>query len=230
MRPEGDDVLQDELVVGGRPGTDRCCTAQPQATELTVGPVHHGAVMAWIMSQRIQAAPGQRHVRIIRRQPSHTQADPPARHELIDPPQIPAALVAGIIGRYSPTGGEAARLAAPEQFALELEVVPGRIDVRGPCPYRIGDPQMAVPDKTIRGTLVTRFAVTRLGGQVGEPDLPATAIAPVTTDMSEGRAGTDTVVASSPRRINGPRSTDRLRCSTIWSVGATQHNSTPSSL
>src|SRR6266480_6132353 len=151
VRAEAHDVLEKELVVGLVEPRVVPRELQPDAAELARVPVHHYCVALRAVAaedreiRRAQRARvNQPDVRGARIKPVIAVADPPLRQELVDPLQIPSRLAAGeAIGQRAGCGveREIAVLVASEVFALQLEVVVGRVAVRRPLEHAVEHPE-----------------------------------------------------------------------------------------
>src|SRR5467141_4715227 len=200
VRAQAHDVLEKELVVGLVEPRVIARELQPDAAELARVPVDHRRVALWpvaLQDREIRRAQRtgihQPDIRRARIKPVIAVADAPLRQELVHALQIPSRLPAGeAIGQRRARGveREIAVLVAPEVFALQLEVVVGRVAVRRPLQNAVDHPEPAfareaVGDRGARGIDISVCPVLRRSPQVRKTGLPGDALPEVSSEMRE---------------------------------------------
>src|SRR5215467_15036465 len=151
VRAEGEDVLDEELVIGEVGLESRLLILNSEAAELGRRPVEHdrralrmeravrekGVVCSVIDAARIE--------------PVISRPDPPLRDELPYALNVETVLVGAVAARLRQAQravrvvGKVAVLATPEVLALELEVRIERVAVGRPLPHEIGDRELRAP-------------------------------------------------------------------------------------
>src|SRR5882762_9651645 len=200
MRAEAHDVLEKELVVGLVEPRVVARELQPDAAELARIPVHHHRVALRVVAaedREIRRAQRtgihQPDIGRARIKPVVAVAEAPLRQELVHALQIPSRLAA-----VEPIGQRRARgvereitvLVASEVFALQLEVVVGRVAVRRPLQNAIEHPEpafagKAVGDRGAGGIDIIVGPVLRRSPQVRKTGLPGDALPEVSSEMRE---------------------------------------------
>src|SRR5215471_8883542 len=212
MRAEGQDVLDEELVIGEVGLESRLLVLNSEAAELGRRPVEHdrralrmkravreeGVVCSVIDAARIE--------------PVISRPDPPLGEELPNALNVEAVLVGAIAAclRQAQSAvrvvGKVAVLSAPEVLALELEVRIERIAVGRPLPHEISDrelrPSREGEISDIAGEVRLReVAVGCSGLQIRKPRAPAVAGADVAASVRVDVPVADPVlVAIVPRK------------------------------
>src|SRR6267143_845001 len=194
VRAQAHDVLEKELVVGLVEPRVVARELQPDAAELARVPVDHRRVALRVVAtedreiRRAQRAgihqPDARRARI---KPVVAVAEAPLRQELVHALQIPSRLAAvEPIGQRRARGveRETAVLVAPEVFALQLEVVVGRVAVRRPLENAVEHPESALAGKAV-GDDILVCPVLRRSPQVRKAGLPGDALAEVSSHVGE---------------------------------------------
>src|SRR6185503_5471303 len=174
MRAQAQDVLHEELVVGGIGHRLAARELQAHAAELRRAPIHHRGPLAG--TEGI----GRAGIEVV---VAHAHA--PQRDRLVDGLEVPAALRERIgrgIDGDGTVDGRLALLLAAEVFALHLEIRLARIAVGRPLPYEVDD-----------AGVVLRAALVAFRAQPRYARAPAVARAHVAAPMSVERARSDAV-------------------------------------
>src|SRR6267142_562376 len=200
VRAQTHDVLEKELVVRLVEPRVVARELQPDAAELARVPVDHRRVAlrpVGLQDREIcraqRAGIHQPDVRRARIKAVVAVAEAPLRQELVHALQIPSRLPAvEPVGQRRARGveREIAVLVAPEVFALQLEVVVGRVAVRRPLENAVEHPESAfareaVGDRGAGGIDISVCPVLRRSPQVRKAGLPGDALAEVSSRVGE---------------------------------------------
>src|SRR6266403_1511459 len=194
VRAQAHDVLEKELVVGLVEARVIARELQPDAAELARVPVHHHRVALRVVTaedreiRRAQrAGVDEPDVRGARIKPVIAVAEAPLRQELVHALQIPSRLPAvEPVGQRRARGveREIAVLVASEVFALQLEVVVGRVAVGRPFQDAVEHPETAFAGKAV-GDDILVCPVLRRSPQVRKTGLPGDALPEVSSEVRE---------------------------------------------